>query len=79
MMSVVCRQNCRVPYCEAVCPSGAITAHTNTVYVESDDCLGCDICRRACTAFSFDRTLEKKSRLWLMGKAGLAKATPAEG
>ena len=78
MMNVVCRQNCRVPYCEAVCPCGAITVNMHTVYVDSDACIGCDICRRACTAFSFDRTLEKKSRLWLMGKAGLAKAVAAE-
>jgi Fe-S-cluster-containing hydrogenase component 2 len=69
MMNVICRQNCRVPYCEAVCPSGAITIHTNTVYVESDECVGCGICRRACSAFSYDKALEEKSLDWLMGRA----------
>jgi Pyruvate/2-oxoacid:ferredoxin oxidoreductase delta subunit len=31
--------------------------------------VGCGICRRACTAFSYDKALEEKSLDWLMGKA----------
>lgn len=69
MVNVICRQNCRVPYCEAVCPSGAISIHADTVYVESDECVGCGICRRTCTAFSYDKALAEKSRDWLMGRA----------
>lgn len=43
--------------------------HTNTVYVESDKCIGCGTCRQICRAFSYDKALEEKSLDWLMGKA----------
>ena len=69
MLVMVCRHNCTFPYCEPVCPTGAIIVRTNTVYVECDDCIGCGNCRYVCRAFGTLKGLEKRPLDWLMGKA----------
>lgn len=67
-MQIICRQNCRVPMCEPVCPISSITVKTNTVYVDEKKCIGCGLCRNSCTFFSFDQSMKEKTLKWLMGK-----------
>lgn len=68
MVSIICRQNCRVPYCEPVCPTGALLVQMKTVYVDSDKCIGCGMCRITCSTWSLDKALLEKSVEELMGR-----------
>lgn len=46
---MVCQQ-CEVPMCEMVCPSGALSRDNDTgaVIVDEDKCVGCRMCMIAC-------------------------------
>ena len=78
MLKMVCRQGCRVPFCQPVCPTGAIIVQTQTVYVESDDCIECGTCRYMCRSLGFDHGLERKLLEWLGSKAVPSKPAPEQ-
>jgi len=63
---LICPHHCAHPYCEVVCPVGAVTiaATEKNVYVDADQCNRCGLCRSACLTFSLDRTLERR-RPWV--------------
>ena len=68
-MNVICPQYCRIPYCEPVCPTGAIVVGDKTVSVDSDRCNGCGLCKMACLTWSLDKNLAKRSLDRLIGKS----------
>ncbi len=68
MINVICKQNCREPYCEPVCPVGALLVRSKTVYVDSDKCHGCGLCRKSCVTWSVDKALGEKTLDWMMGR-----------
>jgi Fe-S-cluster-containing hydrogenase component 2 len=72
MLNLVCPKYCPLPHCQVICPSGAITLSEkdNNLYVETDKCSGCGLCRKACLTFSFDRNLARR-RPWVRTKKEL--------
>lgn len=68
MLNIICPQNCPQPYCQSVCPTGAILTKDKKVYIECDKCIGCNECRTICMTFSEYKALKEKNKDWLMGK-----------
>jgi Fe-S-cluster-containing dehydrogenase component len=66
MLNLICPQYCPSPFCQVACPSGAITiaAKDKSVYVDTDKCNRCGICRTICITWSRDKVLEEK-RPWV--------------
>jgi len=66
MKNLICPRYCPAPFCEASCPTGAITivVKERNVYADADRCNRCGICRVMCTTWSQDRVLERK-RPWI--------------
>jgi Fe-S-cluster-containing hydrogenase component 2 len=66
MQNLICYKFCASPFCEVSCPAGAISISTKdgNVYVDTDKCNRCGICRGMCVTLSFDRNLECK-RPWV--------------
>jgi Fe-S-cluster-containing hydrogenase component 2 len=50
-----------------VCAIHAIKDQQGSIYVETEDCVGCGCCRTACLKFSLDRALSDKTVEWLKG------------
>ena len=73
MLKSICANYCPAPFCVTACPAGAITiaakGKRENIYLDTDKCNGCGICRVACMAFSRDRTLERKLP-WVSSGAG---------
>ena len=76
MLNLICPQHCPSPFCETACPAGAITisAKDKNVYVDTDKCNRCGICRVVCMTFSRDKVFEGKrpwvSSDWAMPRVG---------
>lgn len=66
MANLICPQYCPLPFCETACPSGAITLNMRekNVYVDTDKCNRCGICRVMCITLSHDKRLEQR-RPWV--------------
>jgi Fe-S-cluster-containing hydrogenase component 2 len=45
----------------------AIKDQHGSIYVETDECIGCGCCRTACITFSLDEALKEKTVEWLKG------------
>ncbi len=61
MINVICPQYCCIPYCQSVCPAGAISVSDKRVSADSDKCYACGLCKAACLAWSRDKNMEKRS------------------
>ncbi len=68
MLRTVCVKHCAEPFCVPACPSGALGMAEDRIYVESDKCHGCGICRYVCMTWSRDHVMRTKSRFWLAGR-----------
>ncbi len=66
MINLICPQYCPSPFCEASCPAGAITINVkeNNIYVDTDKCNRCGICRVMCINWSQDERLAQR-RPWV--------------
>jgi Fe-S-cluster-containing hydrogenase component 2 len=51
-----------------VCAVHAIKDQQGSIYVETDDCIGCGCCKTACVHFGY-KALEDKTPEWLKGAA----------
>ncbi len=67
MLNVICKHNCKDCFALRVCAVQAIKDQQGSIYVETDDCIGCGACRRACVIFSYDQALKEKTVEWLKG------------
>lgn len=65
MLNLVCPKYCPLPHCQTVCPTGALNVveRDQNIYVETDKCNRCGLCRYACMEFSRDRNLTRR-RPW---------------
>jgi Fe-S-cluster-containing hydrogenase component 2 len=45
----------------------AIKDQQGSIYVETEECIGCGCCRTACITFSLDLALKDKTVEWLKG------------
>lgn len=59
MATLICPLYCPSPFCAVACPSGAITIveKEKNVYVDTDKCNRCGICRTVCMTLSRDKRL----------------------
>lgn len=64
--NLICPQYCPSPFCVTSCPGGALTleAREKNIYVDTDKCNRCGICRMMCTSFSRDEVLARR-RPWV--------------
>jgi Fe-S-cluster-containing hydrogenase component 2 len=67
MKNTICKHNCKDCFALPVCAVHAITDQHGSIYVETDDCIGCGCCRTACMTFSCDQALKEKTVEWLKG------------
>jgi Fe-S-cluster-containing hydrogenase component 2 len=74
MQNLICYKYCASPFCEASCPTGAICLSTkdNNIYVDTDKCNRCGICREMCVSLSVDENLKGK-RPWIREDFGVVK------
>lgn len=68
MLNVICRHNCRDCYAMRVCAVNAIKDEQGSIYVETDDCIGCGCCKTLCIEYGL-KALEDKTTEWLKGAA----------
>ena len=68
MINVICPRYCPNPYCDSVCPEGAIVVEAKTVNIDTDKCHGCGLCKVSCLTFSRDKGLERRSLEKMMGR-----------
>jgi Fe-S-cluster-containing hydrogenase component 2 len=54
-------------FAKPVCAVQAIKDQQGSIYVETEECIGCGCCRTACMHFSYDNALKDKTVEWLMG------------
>jgi Fe-S-cluster-containing hydrogenase component 2 len=73
MLNLICPKNCASPFCEVSCPVSAISIaeREKNIYVDTDRCNRCGICRAMCQTWSFDRNLEGR-RPWVSSDFGRA-------
>ena len=66
MLIQICPKYCPSPFCMEVCPPAAISVSEKDgcVYLDTDLCNRCTLCRVACTAMSRDKNLQRK-RPWV--------------
>ncbi|MFH1003699.1 MAG: hypothetical protein V1780_06105 [Chloroflexota bacterium] len=66
MKNLICPKYCPAPFCAASCPPGAITIDEkeSNIYVETDKCNRCSICRVMCMSCSQDHRLSQR-RPWV--------------
>jgi Fe-S-cluster-containing dehydrogenase component len=66
MLNIICFKYCSSPFCVASCPGGALSVSQKdgNVYVETEKCNRCGICRGMCVRLSFDKYLESR-RPWV--------------
>ncbi len=68
MLNVICKHNCKDCYAMRVCAVRAIKDRQGSIYVETDECIGCGCCKTACVMFGY-KALEDKTPEWLKGAA----------
>ncbi len=73
MLNLICPQRCPSAFCEVVCPASAIANRDKNVYLDTDKCNRCGICRVMCMTLSRDKTLQR-SRPWLSSKLAKPRA-----
>ncbi len=66
MLNVICQHNCKDCYAMRVCAVRAIKDEQGSIYVETDECIGCGCCKNACVKFGY-KALEDKTMAWLRG------------
>jgi Fe-S-cluster-containing dehydrogenase component len=67
MLNTICKHNCKSCFALPVCAVRAIKDQHGSIFVETDECIGCSCCRTACMVFSFDKALNDKTVEWLKG------------
>jgi len=66
MLNVICRHHCKDCYALRVCAVHAIEEQKGSIFVDTDNCIGCGCCKTACIAFGY-KALEDKTPEWLKG------------
>jgi Fe-S-cluster-containing hydrogenase component 2 len=69
MINAICKKNCAGCFALPVCAVGAIIEQQNSIYVDTDKCIGCGSCRTACVTFGYNQALKEKTVEWLKGAA----------
>ena len=68
MLNIICKHDCKDCYALRVCAVHALEEQKGSIYVDTDNCIGCGCCKTACVAFGY-KALEDKTLDWLMGAA----------
>jgi Fe-S-cluster-containing hydrogenase component 2 len=68
MLNIICRHNCKDCYALRVCAMRAIEEQKGSIYVNTENCIGCGCCKTVCIDFGY-KALEDKTPEWLMGTA----------
>jgi Fe-S-cluster-containing hydrogenase component 2 len=68
MLNVICPHNCKDCFALRVCAVHAVKDQQGSIYVQTDECIGCGCCKTACLTFGY-RALEDKTTQWLKGAA----------
>ena len=68
MLKIICKHNCKDCYALRVCALHAIEEKNGSIYVDTDNCIGCGCCKIACVTFGY-KALEDKTPEWLTGSA----------
>ena len=68
MLNIICKHNCKDCYALRVCALHAIEEKNGSIYVDTDNCIGCGCCKIACVTFGY-KALEDKTPEWLTGSA----------
>ena len=58
MLNVICKHNCKDCYALRVCALHAIKDQQGSIYVESDDCIGCGCCVSVCPTGALQARLD---------------------
>ena len=68
MLNIICKHNCKDCYALRVCALHAIEEKNGSIYVDTDNCIGCGCCKIACVTFGY-KALQDKTPEWLTGSA----------
>ncbi len=64
MLKSICPQYCPSPFCLPACPADAISfaikGRNKNIFLDTDKCNGCGICRVMCMTWSQDKTMTRK-------------------
>jgi Fe-S-cluster-containing hydrogenase component 2 len=66
MLNIICKHSCKDCYALRVCAVHAIEEEEGSIYVDTDNCIGCGCCKTACLTFGY-KALEDKTLEWLLG------------
>lgn len=67
MLNTICKHNCKECFALYVCAVRALKDQQGSIFVETEECIGCGCCRTACVTFSYDKALSEKTVEWLKG------------
>ncbi|RKD30931.1 4Fe-4S dicluster domain-containing protein [Thermohalobacter berrensis] len=67
-----CR-HCEDAYCEKICPVNAIKSNDEVVYLDSEKCIGCQMCEQACPygVISMSKSISDNSNKKIASKCDL--------
>jgi Fe-S-cluster-containing hydrogenase component 2 len=63
-LKLICPNYCPVCLCEPICPAGAISVRERKVYVDTDECNECGLCRFICVNLTPYQALKTRRR-WI--------------
>ena len=66
MLNIICKHACKDCYARRVCALQAIGEQEDSIYIDTEKCIGCGSCKTACVTYGY-KTLEDKTAEWLMG------------
>jgi len=66
MLNIICKHACKDCYALNVCALQAIEEQEGSIYIDTENCIGCGCCKTACVTFGY-KALEDKTTEWLMG------------
>ena len=68
MLNIICKDNCKDCFALRVCAVHAIEEQKGSIYIDTENCIGCGCCKTICVTFGC-KALEDKTHEWLMGAA----------
>jgi Fe-S-cluster-containing dehydrogenase component len=66
MLNIICKHACKDCYALRVCALQAIEEQGGSIYIDTENCIGCGCCKTACVMFGY-KALADKTTEWLMG------------